>query len=151
MDYDAPNTTRINDTVGAQPSSRLRKLLIWMLAGLAVLVGLSFLMVQLHAAGNWDGGLMFGSADMSDSIVGWMIAIPVIVLTMMFVVAVLAGTGIFLAAVFAMLVVLALLLAIFGLALTVLPVLAFLAVPVAFVWLVIKAAQRKQERSAVSA
>lgn len=120
------------------PTRTTTKVLSAMLIGLIILVGISLAMVSMHAAGNWSGGLMLGDNDFSDSLVGWMIAIPVIILTMALVMFIMIGVGIILAAVVAMALVLALVAVVFGLAMVVLPIAAFVAVPVLIVWGIVK-------------
>jgi hypothetical protein len=120
------------------PTRTTTKVLSAMLIGLIILVGISLLMVSLHAAGNWSGGLMLGNNDVSDSLIGWMIAIPVIVITMALVTLIMIGVGIILAAVVAMILVIALVAVVFGLVMAVLPIAAFVAVPVLIVWGIVK-------------
>lgn len=119
-------------------TSKTTKVLGFILVSLIVLVALSMLMVSLHDVGNWQGGLIFGDADLSDSVLGWMIAIPVLIITAVIVTVVMIGVGVILAAVVAMALVLALLAVVFGLAMVVLPIAAFIAIPVLLVWGLVK-------------
>lgn len=136
------------DTGTSTPRSKLSTFLLITLLGLIALAGIALVMVQMHEAGHFGGSLMLFDDDISDSVLGWMIALPILAFTMVLVVVILAGTGVFLVGIFAMLVVLAVVLAVFGIAMAVLPFAAFLAVPVMFVWMVVKLAQRKQAAQA---
>jgi hypothetical protein len=131
--------------------TRTQKFLLLALIGVLLLVGVSALLAHLHTAQNWSGHVMMFDEDLSDSLVGWMIAIPVLMLTAVLVTIVLAGTGILLLGVLAMVVVLVLCAVVFGLAMAVLPFVAFFAVPILFVWLIVKFARRKEERLAQGA
>jgi hypothetical protein len=122
----------------ASPIRTTTKILGFMLVCLIVLVAFSILMVSLHETGNWSGGLVFGDSDVSDSLIGWMIAIPVLIITAVIVTVVMLGVGILLAAVVAMALVLALVAVVFGVAMVVLPMAAFIAIPVLIVWGIVK-------------
>jgi len=135
-------------TVGA---SNTTKVLGLILLSIIALVGLSMLMVSLHGAGNWSGGLMLGNDDISDSVIGWMIAIPVLIITAVIVTIVMLGVGIILAAVMAMMLVLGLVAVVFGLAMTVLPIAAFIALPVLLVWGMVKLVSRDKPALAAHA
>lgn len=126
------------------PIRTTTKVLGFMLVGLIVLVAFSMIMVSLHSAGNWSGGLVFGDRDVSDSLIGWMIAIPVLIITAVIVTIVMFGVGIILAAVVAMALVLALVAVVFGLAMVVLPMAAFVAIPVLIVWGIVKLVSNNQ-------
>ena len=89
------------------------------------------------------GVIMLDGVDVSDSFLGWMIAVPIVFLTILFVAAVMAGVGVLLAAVFAMVLVMFAVLAVFGLALVALPMAAFLAVPLLAVWVVVRIAKKR--------
>jgi hypothetical protein len=133
------------------PLTRLQKFLLWMLFGVVVLVGLSALLAYAHSANDWGSHVMIFNEDMSDSVLGWMIAIPAVMLTAVIVVVVLAGTGLLLAGVLAMTIMIAVLAVVLGLAFAVLPLAAFFAVPILFVWMVVRFAKRKDERQAQAA
>jgi hypothetical protein len=126
------------------PIRTTTKVLGFMLVCLIVLVAFSILMVSLHETGNWSGGLVFGDSDVSDSLIGWMIAIPVLIITAVIVTVAMIGVGIILAAVVAMVIVLALVALVFGLAIVVLPMAAFIAIPVLIVWGIVKLVSNNQ-------
>ena len=138
----------MNAVITTASASNTTKVLGLILLSIIALVGLSMIMVNLHEAGNWSGGLMLGNNDISDSLIGWMIAIPVLIITAVIVTIVMLGVGIILAAVVAMVLVLALVAVVFGLAMTVLPIAAFIAVPVLLVWGMVKLVSR--DKRAVS-
>jgi hypothetical protein len=122
--------------------SKTAKVLLFILLSILILASLGYLMAYLHGAQQWQGGLFMFDQDLSDSVLGWMIAIPIIALVFALVILIMLGVGIILSGVVAMVVVLALLAAIFGIAMAVLPVAAFLAVPILLVWLAVKLAMR---------
>jgi len=122
-----------------------------MLFGVVVLVGLSALLAYAHSANDWGSHVMIFNEDMSDSVLGWMIAIPAVMLAAVIVVVVLAGTGLLLAGVLAMVLMIAILAVVVGLAFAVLPLAAFFAVPILFVWMIVRFAKRKDERQAQAA
>ncbi|MEI6737089.1 MAG: hypothetical protein WCL29_01265 [Pseudomonadota bacterium] len=124
-------------------ASKTTKVLLWLLIAVLALIAVSFLMVHLHSVQEWDGGLYLFDQDLSDSVIGWMIGIPVLIVFAIITIAVLMGVGIILAGVVAMVVVIALLSAIFGLLVVVLPFAALLAVPVLIVWGIIRLLSHK--------
>jgi hypothetical protein len=130
------------------PLTRLQKFLLWTLFGVLVVVGLSALLAHAHSVNDWGTHVMLFDQDMSDSILGWLIAIPAVMLATVIVIVALAGTGIILAGVFAMVLVIAILALVVAIAFTVLPLAAFFAVPILFVWMIVRFAKRKDARTA---
>ncbi len=124
-------------------ANKTTKLLLWILVAVLALIAVSFLMVHLHNVQQWDGGLYLFGDDMSDSVLGWMIAVPVLIVAAVVTVGALMGVGIILAGVVAMVVVLALLAAIFGILMVVLPFAILFAVPVLIIWGIVKLVSRK--------
>ncbi len=133
------------------PLTRLQKFLLWMLFGIVVLVGLAALLAHGHSANDWGSHVVIFDEDMSDSVLGWMIAIPALMLAAVIVVVVMAGTGLLLAGVLAMVLMIAILAVAVGLAFAVLPLAAFFAVPILFVWMIVRFAKRKDARNAQAA
>jgi hypothetical protein len=142
------------DTINTTPTkfadSNAAKVLLWSVVTILVIAALAFLMTSLHSTGNMSGALMMFDEDMSGSVIGWMIAIPVLIIALVITVVALAGVGVILAGVVAMVVVLALVSIVFGLAMTILPVAAFLAVPVLIVWAIVKLVSRRSVAARVA-
>lgn len=119
-------------------ASSTTRVLLWLLIAVLALVAVSFLMVHLHNAQQWDGGLVMFNHDLSDSVLGWMIAVPILIVVAIVVVAVLMGVAILVAGIVAMALVIALLAVVFALLMTVLPFALLLAVPVLIIWGIVK-------------
>ncbi len=130
--------------------SLTKKILITTLVAVLALVAISFALAYLHQTQDWSGSIMMFDDDLSDSAIGWMIAIPILVLTILLVVLVMVGVGVILAAVVAVLVVMSLLAALFGVLMAIIPFAVFLAVPVLIVWGIVKLANRKPAPTAAS-
>ena len=82
-------------------------------------------------AGTVDPGtLVFLDDDLSDSVLGWLIAIPILILTAIMVAFILAGTGVMVVGALAMALVAAIVAVVFALLLSFLPFALFLAVPI---------------------
>ena len=107
----------------------IRPVFIILLA-IAVIGLLAVLLANGHSTVMPDGQLMMFGEDFSDSAVGWAIAIPILILAAVVLAIVLAGTGVLVAGVLVMALVMTLLAAVFAVAVTVLPLLAFIAVPI---------------------
>lgn len=125
------NTTKI-----ARPA-------FYILLALVIVGALAWALANGHSTGWYDGSLIMFDDDYSDSVLGWMIAIPILILTAVFVAIVLAGTGVLVAGVLVMALVMTLLALVFAFAMTVLPILAFLAVPVLAVVGLVKLLSRR--------
>ena len=123
--------------------SKSRKFLIAILILVTLLAGLSLLLAYLSSTGAFSGSLWVMDEDISHHALGWMIALPIIFIVFAVVIIAVLGAGIIAAGAIAMAVVLALLSIVFGLAMVVLPIAAFLAVPVLVVWGIAKLANRK--------
>ncbi len=104
----------------------------FLLIALAVTIlgALAWMMASGHDAGWHDGSLMMFDEDLSDSVLGWAIAIPILIVTAVFVAIVLAGTGVLVAGVLAVALLVTLLTLAFAFAVAILPFALFLAVPV---------------------
>ena len=100
------------------------------LLGIAVIGLLAVLLANGHSTVMPDAHLMMFDEDFSDSVVGWAIAIPILILAAVVLAIVLAGTGVLVAGVLVMALVMTLVAAVFAVAVTVLPLLAFVAVPI---------------------
>lgn len=107
----------------------IRPVFIILLA-IAVIGLLAVLLANGHSTVMPDGQLMMFGEDFSDSAVGWAIAIPILILAAVVLAIVLAGTGVLVAGVLVMALVMTLVAAVFAVAVTVLPLLAFIAVPI---------------------
>ena len=110
-------------------STFTRTLLLLTLA-VVMLGALAWLLSSGHHEVWHDGSLLMFDEDLSDSFIGWAIAIPILILAAVFTVIVLAGTGVLVAGVMMMVVVIGLLALVFAVVVAVLPLLVFLAVPV---------------------
>ena len=102
----------------------------FILLGIALIGLLAVLVANGHSTVMPDGHLMMFDEDFSDSAVGWAIAIPILILAAVVLAIVLAGTGVLVAGVLVMALVMTLIAAAFAVAVTVLPLLAFVAVPI---------------------
>lgn len=119
-----------------------RKVLIFLLLSTVVLVGLAFLLANAGGVIGADHTLMLFDEDLSDSVIGWMIAIPVLIFAIVVVVVALALAGVVVAIAMAMVLMIALVVAVFGVLLGLIPIAAFLAVPAAIVWAIVKVNRR---------
>lgn len=96
-----------------------------------------------YTSGVGDGmQLMFFDEDYSDSFLGWLIAIPVLVVVAIFTAVILAGTGVIVAAALAMAAVATLLALFFAFAISIVPLAVFVAVPILAVVGLVKLLQR---------
>ncbi len=101
--------------------------------GVVVLVAVVMAAVALSTwlAGAVDPGtLVWFDDDISDSALGWAIAIPVLILTAILVAVVLAGTGVMVAGALALAAVASIVAVLFALLLVFLPFAIFIAIPV---------------------
>lgn len=110
------------------------------LAALTVTMAMYF---SYHAGGIGDGmHIMVFDEDYSDSFLGWLIAIPILVVVGIITAVVLAGTGVIVAAALAMAAVATLLALFFAFALSILPLAVFVAIPILAVVGLVKLLQR---------
>jgi len=121
------------------------KILWFALIATITLACVSLLLASLHSSNALEAlehSLMLFDEDLSDSVLGWMIAIPVLMVAFVVVAVALAGTGVILAVVFAMVLVMGLVAAVFAVLMALIPVAAFLAVPALIIWGVVKFCRR---------
>jgi len=104
--------------------------LLFVLLAVVVIGVLALLLANGHSAGLYDGSLMMFDEDMSDSALGWAIAIPILLLTAVLVVMMLAGTGVVVAGVLAVVLVATFLIMVLATVIAILPLLVFIAVPI---------------------
>lgn len=128
--------------------STTRKVLIGLLLITISLAAFGYLMVYLHSIGDLDGGIYFFDNDYSDSVLAWMIVVPILILTAVVVAIVMLSIGVMTAVLVGLAVVLGLVATIFGLLFALLPIVAFLAVPIFIIWGMVKMAQRSDDRHA---
>lgn len=114
------------------------------LAVVLVFVALAMGLAAMHQMGGIDGNLALFGDDLSDSALGWAIAIPIVLLVTIAVAAVCAGAAVltFVAVVFAAVI------AILAVLLAMTPVAIFLAVPVLAIYGMVKLFQRNPTRTA---
>ena len=110
--------------------TKIARPVFFILLGIAVIALLAVLLANGHSNVMPDAHLMMFDEDFSDSAVGWAIAIPILILAAVVLAIVLAGTGVLVAGVLVMALVMTLVAAVFAVAVTVLPLLAFVAVPI---------------------
>jgi hypothetical protein len=128
-----------------------RKVLLFLLLATITLVGLAFLLANASGSFGADHALMFFDEDLSDSVIGWMIAIPVLIFAAVVVVVALALAGVVVAIAMAMVLMVTLVVAVFGVLLGLIPIAAFLAVPAAIIWALIKVNRRNAAAQAAGA
>ena len=128
-----------------------RKVLLFLLLATITLVGLAFLLASAGSAFGADHTLMFFDEDLSGSVIGWMVAIPILIVAIVAIVVSLALTGIVAAIAMAMVLMIALVVAVFGVLLGLIPIAAFLAVPAAIIWALIKINRRNAAAAAAHA
>lgn len=110
-------------------SSLSRKVILGVVVLLAVAVAAVALSTWL--AGSVEPGtLVWFDDDISDSALGWAIAIPVLILTAILVAVVLAGTGVMVVGALALAVVASIVAVLFALLLVFLPFAIFIAIPI---------------------
>jgi hypothetical protein len=115
---------------------------LFLLISTVLLVGAAFLLATLSNVSGLDHTLMYFDEDLSESVIGWMIAIPVLVVAAVVTVVALAFAGAVVALVLAVAVLMALVVAAFALVFALIPVAAFLAVPAAMIWAIVKISRR---------
>ncbi len=109
---------------------KLSRPLIFALVMLALILALAVVLATGHQSGVFDGNLVLFDEDLSDSVLGWAIAIPILILAFTLVAVVLTGAGVIVAGALALAMVAVLLCVIFAVLMAVLPFAAFLAVPI---------------------
>ena len=110
-------------------SSLSRKVILGVVVLFAVAVAAVALSIWL--AGSVEPGtLVWFDDDISDSALGWAIAIPVLILTAILVAVVLAGTGVMVVGALALAVVASIVAVLFALLLVFLPFAIFIAIPI---------------------
>ena len=114
------------------------------LAVALVIVALAMGLAAMHQAGAIDGSLVLFDDDLSDSALGWAIAIPIVLLVAIIVAAVCAGAALLTVVAVAF----AAVLAILALLLAMTPLALFLAVPVLAIYGLVKLFQRNSMRTA---
>ena len=112
--------------------------LVITLAGVLVIVALAVGLATLHESGGMDGSLMLFDHDLSDSALGWAIAIPILVLVAVIVAVVCAGAALLTVVALAF----AAVITVLALLLAMAPVAIFLAIPVLAVYGLVKLFQR---------
>ena len=132
------------NTTSSPPVSRP---LVITLAGVLIIVALAVGLATLHNSGGINGSLMLFDHDLSDSALGWAIAIPILVLVAVIVAVVCAGAALLTVVALAFAVVLTVL----ALLLAMAPVAIFLAIPVLAVYGVVKLFQRDAGKRATLA
>ena len=124
--------------------NRISRPLLLALAVVLVVTAVAIGLAVIHEHGGMDGSLLFFDHDLSDSALGWAIAIPVLLLVAIVVVAVCAGAA--LLAVVALM--FAVVLAVAALVLTLTPFVIFVAIPVLAIYGLVKLFQRNSAQAA---
>jgi hypothetical protein len=122
--------------------TKTTKVLLTLLVCTIILVALSLFLAHMGSSGDLGGSLMFDDMDLSDSVLGWMIAIPILLVTLALVVFVMLSVGVMTAVIVVLAVAFGLVAAVFGILFALLPVVAFFAVPVLIIWGIVKLASR---------
>jgi hypothetical protein len=118
--------------------NKISRALLVALAIVLVFAALAFGLALAHESGGMNGSLLFFDNDLCDSALGWMIAIPVLLLVAVIVATVCAGAALITIAAL----VLALILVALGLVLAITPLAIFLAIPVLAIYGLVKILQR---------
>ena len=117
-----------------------------LLAGLLLMMLMGAVAYSLAVSGGHHASLVMGDMDLSDSVLGWMIAIPIMFAVGALLAVIFAGVGVIVAGAmtFAMIVVAIAMLIAF------LPVLAFLAIPLLAVYGLVKLFSRSPKATAAT-
>lgn len=115
------------------PRLSLSRPMVFILVAMAIILVLALGLAAAHQTGMHTGTLMWFDEDLSDSVIGWAIAIPVLILTFAAVAVVLTGTGVIVASALALALAAVMLCVLFAVLLALLPFAAFLAVPILLV------------------
>ncbi len=124
--------------------NKVSRPLLVALAVVLVITAVAMGLAATHAGSGMDSTLMFFDQDLSDSVLGWAIAIPVLLIVAVIVVAVLAGAALItvVALIFAAII------TVLALVLAMAPFAIFLAIPVLAVYGLVKLTQRQAVRAA---
>lgn len=124
--------------------NKISRPLLIAVAVVLVITALAMGLAVIHEHGGMDGSLMLFDHDLSDSVFGWAIAIPILLLVAIIVVAVCAGAALLtvVALIFAAVI------AVAALVLAMTPFAIFLAVPVLAVYGLVKLFQRNSAQAA---
>lgn len=117
---------------------KISRPLLIALAVVLVITALAMGLAVIHEHGGMDGSLIFFDHDLSDSALGWAIAIPILLLVAIIVVAVCAGAVLLTVVVL----VFAAVITVLALLMAMAPVAIFLAIPVLAVYGLVKLFQR---------
>lgn len=117
---------------------KISRPLLIALAVVLVITALAMGLGAIHEHGGMDGSLIFFDHDLSDSALGWAIAIPILLLVAIIVVAVCAGAVLLTVVVL----VFAAVITVLALLMAMAPVAIFLAIPVLAVYGLVKLFQR---------
>lgn len=118
---------------------------VFILATLAIIALLAVVLAISHQSGLHNGSLMLFDEDLSDSVLGWALAIPILMLTVVLLVVVLTGAGVIVISALALAVATVLLSVVFAVLLAVLPLAAFVAVPILVVVGLVKLIGNRQQ------
>ena len=118
------------DTTMNNNKTKMTRIFLLIALAVTILGALAWMMASGHDAGWHDGSLMMFDEDLSDSVLGWAIAIPILIISAVFVVIVLAGTGVLVAGALAVALVFTLLALVFALAVVALPLVLIVATPI---------------------
>ncbi len=110
--------------------TKMTRIVLLIALAVTILGALAWMMASGHDAGWHDGRLVMFDEDLSDSVLGWAIAIPILIVSAVIVVIVLAGTGVLVAGALAVALVLTLLALVFALTVAALPLILIVAMPI---------------------
>ena len=127
---------------------KLSRTFIWVAISLTIVIAAAWFMASGFDAGWHDGSLMMFEEDLSDSVLGWAIAIPILLVTAAFVVIILVGAGVLVAGIMACALLITLLALAFAFVLAILPFALFLAVPILAMVGLVKLLSRPAPRAA---
>jgi hypothetical protein len=111
-------------------SKQISRKVVFAALALVTIVVVAIALSAWFASTVEPGTLIFFDDDLSDSALGWVIAIPILVVTAVIVAFVLAGTGVMVVGALAMAVVATIVAVVFALLMVFLPFALFMAVPI---------------------
>jgi hypothetical protein len=111
-------------------SKQSSRILVFTVIALLTIVVVAIALSAWFAGTVEPGTLIFFDDDLSDSALGWVIAIPILILTAILVAFILAGTGVMVVGALALAVVATLVAVVFALLMVFLPFALFMAVPI---------------------
>lgn len=123
---------------------KLSRPLVAVFALAIVIAAIAFGLAYMHEAGDMNGSLVLFDSDLSDSALGWAIAIPILVLVGIVVIAVLAGAA-FLTV---MALIFAAIITVIAILLAMTPFAIFLAIPILAIYGFVKLVQRTSPQPA---